>query len=197
MLFRSSDFNPATDLLAPEAWLEIDRYAVALAAGLQKDILADYDRYEFHPAVARLQTFCSEDLGAFYLDILKDRLYTTGRSSSARRSAQSALWHITQSLLRLMAPVLSFTADEAWQVFDGKKAGEDNVFLTRFYELPAIADGDALLDKWSKLRAIRAEVTKLLETHREAGRIGSSLQAEVEIRASGERLALQIGRAHV
>jgi isoleucyl-tRNA synthetase len=190
LLANTSDFNPVTDLLPPAQWLEIDRYAVALAAGLQKDILAEYERYEFHPAVARLQTFCSEDLGGFYLDILKDRLYTTGKASVPRRAAQSALWHITQSLLRLMAPVLSFTADEAWQVFDGRKAGEDSVFLTRFYELPAIADGEALLDKWSKLRAIRAEVTRLLETHREAGRIGSSLQAEVEVRASGERLAL-------
>jgi isoleucyl-tRNA synthetase len=87
--------------------LEIDRYALAMTTQFQAEVLASYEKYEFHPVVARLQTFCSEDLGAFYLDILKDRLYTTGADSRARRSAQTALWHITTSLLRLMAPFLS------------------------------------------------------------------------------------------
>jgi len=191
LLANTADFDPAQHLLPPNDWLDIDRYAVALAAGLQKDILADYERYDFHPAVARLQTFCSEDLGGFYLDILKDRLYTTGLDSQPRRAAQSALWHITQSLLKLMSPILSFTANEAWQVFNRNSGPiEDSIFLHTYYALPEIPHAGALCDKWGKLRAIRAEVTRLLETHREAGRIGSSLQAEVEIHASGERLEL-------
>jgi isoleucyl-tRNA synthetase len=96
--------------------LEIDRWALARAAELQAEMLAHYEVYEFHPVVAKLQVFCSEDLGAFYLDVLKDRLYTTA-DSLARRSAQTALWQITQAMLRWMAPFLSFTAEEAWQVF--------------------------------------------------------------------------------
>ena len=101
-------------------WLEIDRYALALTQRLQDEMRADYARYEFHLIAQRLQTFCSEDLGGFYLDILKDRLYTAGADSAARRSAQNALYHITHSLVRLMAPILSFTAEEAWEVLSGK-----------------------------------------------------------------------------
>jgi isoleucyl-tRNA synthetase len=170
--------------------VEIDRYAVALAHELQKSVLEDYDGYEFHPAAAKLQNFCSEELSAFYLDVLKDRLYTCGRDSPARRSAQNALYHVTQSLLRLIAPVLSFTAEEAWRVF---QPGDDTVFAHTTYRLPEISGADALLGKWRALRQIRSEVQKLLENHRAAGRIGSSLQAEVEIAASGEKLELLKG----
>ncbi|MEO7939550.1 MAG: isoleucine--tRNA ligase, partial [Burkholderiaceae bacterium] len=116
LLANTSDFDPATDTVALQDMLEIDRYALSRAAQLQADILAHYKVYEFHPVVAKLQIYCSEDLGAFYLDILKDRLYTTGANSHARRSAQTALWQITQAMLRWMAPFLSFTAEEAWSV---------------------------------------------------------------------------------
>ena len=187
LLANTADFDLARDALPPEEWLEIDRYAIARAAELQRDILADYERYELHPAVAKLQTFCSEDLGGFYLDILKDRLYTSGRDSKARRAAQSALWHIAQSLLRMMAPILSFTAEEGWKVLN---PGDDTIFTHVHHELPAIADSAILLDRWTKLRAIRSDVAKQLEEARTAGKIGSSLQAEVTIRASGEKLAL-------
>ncbi|MCB2040421.1 MAG: isoleucine--tRNA ligase, partial [Rhodoferax sp.] len=110
LLANTSDFDPALHAVEPRDMLEIDRYALARAAQLQADILAHYKVYEFHPVVAKLQIYCSEDLGAFYLDILKDRLYTTGADSHARRSAQTALWQITQAMLRWMAPFLSFTA---------------------------------------------------------------------------------------
>ena len=93
----------------------------------------DYERYEFHLIAQRLQTFCSEDLGGFYLDILKDRLYTAGADSAARRSAQNALYHITHALVRLMAPILSFTAEEVWEVLSGKE--DDSVFASEWYEL--------------------------------------------------------------
>src|SRR5450830_1138836 len=122
LLANTSDFNPATDAVPTAELFEIDRYAIANMASLQDQIEKNYTSYEFHPVVSKLQTYCSEDLGGFYLDILKDRLYTTGLTSSARRSAQTSLWHITQSLLRLMAPALSFTAEEAWAVFAGAEA---------------------------------------------------------------------------
>jgi isoleucyl-tRNA synthetase len=160
---------------------------------LQTEVLAHYDVYEFHPVVAKLQMYCSEDLGGFYLDILKDRLYTSGVESAARRSAQSAVWHITQSLLRLMAPILSFTAEEAWSFFASKEAYEasgETIFSQVYYTLPEVADADALLSKFAVLHEVRAAVTKQLEEVRIAGSIGSSLQAEVELKVSGEKAAL-------
>jgi isoleucyl-tRNA synthetase len=190
LLANISDFDPKRNAMPVGDWVEIDRYALALAHELQKSVLEDYDGYEFHPAAAKLQNFCSEELSAFYLDVLKDRLYTCGRDSPARRSAQNALYHVTQSLLRLIAPVLSFTAEEAWRVF---QPGDDTVFAHTAYRLPEISGADALLGKWRALRQIRSEVQKLLENHRAAGRIGSSLQAEVEIAASGEKLELLKG----
>ncbi len=187
LLANTSDFDPKRHAIPVERWVEIDRYALALAAELQQSVLADYDRYEFHPAVAKLQNFCSEDLGAFYLDVLKDRLYTCGRESAARRSAQNALYHIAQSLLRLMAPILSFTAEEAWKVF---QPDDETIFALNYYRFPEASGTGTLLAKWRALREIRSEVQKLLENHRAAGEIGSSLQAEVEISARGDKLDL-------
>jgi isoleucyl-tRNA synthetase len=137
--------------------------------------------------------YCSEDLGGFYLDILKDRLYTGGATSTARRSAQTAIWHITHALLRLMAPMLSFTAEEAWAVFADKEtyaASDETIFTQTCYTLPEVADGPALLARFTTLRELRTEVTKQLEELRITGGIGSSLQAELEIKASGDKYAL-------
>ncbi len=196
LLANTSDFDPAKDAVAIDELMEIDRYAIARMNELQGEIRAHFNDYEFHPVVAKLQMYCSEDLGGFYLDILKDRLYTSGVSSAARRSAQTAIWHITQALLRLMAPILSFTVEEAWAVFAGKEVYEasgETVFTQTFYALPAIADGDALLAKYAALREVRAGVLKELEEVRVSGAIGSSLQAEVEIHAHGDKLALLQG----
>ena len=129
----------------------------------------------------KLQAFCSEDLGAFYLDVLKDRLYTCGADSSARRSAQTALWHISHSLVRLIAPILSFTAEELWQVL----TKEESVFFATWHELPRPADADALLARWGRLRELRTPVRKQIEELRAAGTVGSSLQAEVDFQADG------------
>jgi isoleucyl-tRNA synthetase len=187
LLANTSDFDPATDAMPVSEWLEIDRYAVARAAEFQVAVLEDYARYEFHLATPKLQTFCSEDLGGFYLDILKDRLYTCARGSQARRSAQNALWHITQGLLRLMAPILSFTAEEAWSVF---QPGNATILTETYYDYPEVAGGGALIHRWNALRAARSDVLKVLEEARAAKTIGSSLQAEVRIAASGAKLAL-------
>ena len=185
LLANVSDFDPATDALPVDQWLEIDRYALAMTRELQNDVRAAYDRYEFHAVVQRLQNFCSEELGGFYLDILKDRLYTTARGSVPRRAAQSALWHLTNALLRLMAPVLTFTAEEAWGVFTGRK--DDSVFLHTWYDLPAPADEAALVEKWRAIREVRAWVQKELEAVRESGGIGASLQADVDLALHGHR----------
>ena len=178
-------------MLPVDQWLEIDRYALALTRELQVRCEGDYERYEFHRVVQALQTFCSEDLGGFYLDILKDRLYTTAPASVARRSAQSALWHILQAFTKLMAPVLSFTAEEIWQVLTGQ--ADESIMLHTWHELPQQAGEAELLTRWTAIRAVRGEVTKALEDLRTEGKIGSALQASVEIQAAGEKYDLLAG----
>jgi isoleucyl-tRNA synthetase len=191
MLANTSDFDAAKDAVAIDQLLEVDRYALARAAQFQAEIVGALDEargvyegghygvYEFHPVVAKLQVYCSEDLGAFYLDVLKDRLYTTAPKSLARRSAQTALWHLTHAMLRWMAPFLSFTAEEAWTVFaPGKKS---SIFVETYHAVPKAA----VEHDWPRLLQLRASVLKALEDARTAGQIGSSLQAELSYRASG------------
>ncbi|MBV7536952.1 isoleucine--tRNA ligase [Duganella sp. sic0402] len=193
LLANLSDFDYARDAVAAAELLEIDRYAIANMAQLQQEIEAHYLRYEFQPVMSKLQNYCSEDLGGFYLDILKDRLYTTGVTSASRRSAQTALYHITHSLLRLMAPALSFTAEEAWEIFAGAQGWKDSdetIFTQTWWQLPALDDAEALLAKYTALRAVRTDVTKQLEDLRTSGAIGSSLQAELSIKAAGDKYKL-------
>ncbi len=186
LLANTSDFDPAKDALPVDEWVEIDRYALAMTRSMAAACMADYAKFEFHLVAQRLQTFCSEDLGGFWLDILKDRLYTTGAKSHARRSAQTALHHVTQMLLRLMAPILSFTAEEAWAVLNPPRAGDppESVFLHTWKEvLPKQDREKELAERWERIRALRAIVTRRLEDSRTVGAIGSSLQAEVRIDA--------------
>src|SRR6476469_9792682 len=175
LLANISDFDPAKDAVPLAEMLEIDRYAMSRAAQFQAEVLAHYEVYEFHPVVAKLQVYCSEDLGAFYLDILKDRLYTTAPKSLARRSAQPALCNITHAMLRWMAPFLSFTAEEAWKLF----GTSESIFFETYAEIGG--PDAALLDKWTRIRAARELVNKEIESLREAGKVGSSLQANVEL----------------
>ncbi|MBY0575690.1 MAG: isoleucine--tRNA ligase [Gallionellaceae bacterium] len=184
LLANISDFDPQQHTLPVARWLEIDRYALATVQRLQDEVTQDYARYEFHLIAQKLQTFCSEALGGFYLDVLKDRLYTAGENSAARRSAQNALYHITHSLARLIAPILSFTAEEAWEVLNGKQ--DESVFIDEWHRLPdAQLDGEAIA-AWLKIEAWRAKVNKQLEEARAAGLIGSALAAEVDVYAAGE-----------
>jgi isoleucyl-tRNA synthetase len=192
LLANTDDFDPSTDAVPLEQMLEIDRYALSLAAALQTEILAHFEVYEFHPVVAKLQIYCSEDLGSFYLDILKDRLYTTGAKSLARRSAQTALWQITQAMLHWMAPFLSFTAEEAWAVLgsEGKTplATRESIFMDTYSHLD---QPDALLiAKWERIREIRNAVNKDIEVLRAEGKVGSSLQATIELTVAAEDYAL-------
>ena len=181
LLANTSDFDPQADAVPVTEMLEIDRWALARAAQLQAEILAHYEVYEFHPVVSKLQVYCSEDLGAFYLDVLKDRLYTTAPKSHARRSAQTALWHLTHAMLRWMAPFLSFTAEEAWAVFD--KEGE-SIFTRTWW--PLATPDAALLARWQQIRHVREAVNKAIEDVRTAGALGSSLQANVTLTAPPE-----------
>ncbi len=178
LLANISDFDAATDAVPMDHMLEIDRYALARAEQLQAEVLAHYEVYEFHPVVAKLQVYCSEDLGAFYLDVLKDRLYTTAPKSLARRSAQTALWHITHSFVRLMAPFLSFTAEEVWKVL----GASESIFMETYWSFRAVPGGEISLPaKWSRIRALRELVNKEIETLRADGKVGSSLQAVVTL----------------
>ena len=162
--------------------LSIDRYALHLTQQLQTEVLADFERYEFHLAVQKLVSFCSDDLGSFYLDILKDRLYTSGENSAARRAAQSALHHITHTFMRLIAPILSFTADEIWHTLN---LGDDkSVFEDTWYALPAHGLSQAELNAFEMAISVRAQAMKQIEVLRTAGTVGSSLQAELEFYAT-------------
>ena len=195
LLANIADFDPHAHALPVDDWLEIDRYAWVMAADLQAVLAPSetgskqpqspghYGRYEFHLVAQKLQTFCSEELGGFYLDILKDRLYTAGADSRARRSAQNALHHMAQALIRLMAPVLSFTASEAWETLNG---GAASVFEQTWHQFPLPRDAVALRTRWGKLRVLRSDVQKMLEDLRIAGKIGSSLAGEVDFYAGGE-----------
>ncbi|MDP3743840.1 MAG: isoleucine--tRNA ligase [Methylotenera sp.] len=183
LLANIADFDASKDLLPVNEWLEIDQYALYLTEKLQTEVLADYDRYEFHLAVQKFVSFCSEDLGGFYLDILKDRLYTAGETSHARRAAQSALHHITHTMMRLMAPILSFTANEIWQTL--ALDAEKTVFEDVWYELPKHGLTEADIQSWQTVLEVRALANKAIEEKRATGLIGSSLQSELDIYAEG------------
>ena len=184
LLANTSDFDITKDAVAFENMVELDRWAIARVAQLQKEIIELYSNNDFHPIVTKLQSFASDDLGSFYLDILKDRLYTTATTGLARRSAQTALWYITAAYLRLMAPILSFTAEEAFAIFEPGKS--PTIFTEEFFDLPAINGAEELLSKWEKIRQVRADVQKEIENLRTEGKVGSSLQAEVDITVEGD-----------
>jgi isoleucyl-tRNA synthetase len=183
LLANTSDFDSAQHAVTVDEMVEVDRYALVMTARMQEAVVDDYARYQFHLVAQKLLAFCSEDLGAFFVDILKDRLYTCKADSKPRRSAQTALYHITHSLVRLMAPILSFTAEELWQVFTRKP--DDSVFVHTWHALPRPADAAELGAKWQRLRELRDPVRKSIEALRAEGKVGSSLQAEVDYYADG------------
>ncbi|MDD2774575.1 MAG: isoleucine--tRNA ligase [Gallionella sp.] len=179
LLANIADFDMQQHALPVEQWLEIDRYALAMTQQLHDDVTAAYARYDFHTVAQKLQGFCSEELGSFYLDILKDRLYTAGANSTARRSAQNVLYHLTHCLVRLMSPILSFTGEEAWEILNARD--DVSIFQGEWYDLP-----DANMDfadklHWVKIIEWRERVNKKLEEIRSSGLIGSALAAEVDV----------------
>ncbi|HFC8543021.1 isoleucine--tRNA ligase [Neisseria weaveri] len=182
-----SDFRPIEHAVPQDQMVELDRYAMVLTRQLQERLAGDYyPRYAFHFAVKDIVNFCSEELGAFYLDVLKDRLYTTKTDSHARRSAQTALYHITRSLVLMISPILCFTAEEAWDIIGGGE--EDSVLFHTWHEFPNINEKSEaeLLKKWQAVRSVREAVTAAIEPLRTDKTVGSSLQAEVKIVAPEE-----------
>ena len=184
LLANLSDFDPITDAVAYGDMLPLDRYAVVLARQLQERLVGDhYPRYAFHYAVQDIVHFCADEMGAFYLDILKDRLYTMKADSRGRRSAQTALYHITRSLSLGISPILCFTAEEAWEILAG--GTEDSVLYHTLHEFPSMPETveAELAKKWQAVREVREAVNKEIETKRAAEVVGSSWQAAVSITA--------------
>lgn len=183
LLANLSGFEPERDSVAEQDLLDIDRWVLQQAIDLQQEIMAAYDSYQFHLIYQKLHHFCGVTLSSFYLDILKDRMYTLPVDSLARRSAQTVMFHIAEAFVRWLAPILSFTAEEIWRYLPGKRG--DSVFLqdwyTGFPELSDTHDAD-----WRNIILVRDEVSKILEKLRVAGEIGSSLNAEVDVYCEGE-----------
>lgn len=189
LLANLSGFNPATDLVKPEEMVVVDRWAVGRAQAAQADIVASYENYDFHEVIQRLMQFCSIEMGSFYLDIIKDRQYTAKGDGLARRSCQTALWHIVEALVRWMAPIMSFTADEIWGYLPGERA--QYVFTEEWYEgLFGLAEDEVLNDAyWAELLKVRGEVNKVIEQARADKRIGGALEATVTLYADPELAA--------
>lgn len=193
LLANLNGFDPKRDLVKPEEMISLDRWAVACALDAQKEIKDAYDNYQFHTVVQRLMRFCSVEMGSFYLDIIKDRQYTTKADSLARRSCQTALWHIAEALVRWMAPILSFTADEIWQHLPQTESGRaEFVFTEEFYQgLFGLGENEKLDDAyWQQLIKVRSEVNRVLEVARNDKVIGGGLEAEVTVYANDEYRAL-------
>ncbi|MCP1065523.1 isoleucine--tRNA ligase [Serratia symbiotica] len=186
LLSNLNGFEPSTDCVAPEEMVVLDHWAVSRALAAQQDIEQAYANYDFHEVVQRLMQFCSVEMGSFYLDIIKDRQYTAKRDSIARRSCQTALFHIVEALVRWMAPIMSFTADEIWGFLPGKRA--QYVFTEEWYGgLFALAEGENMNDAfWAELLKVRSEVNKVLEQARADKRLGSPLEAAVTLYADSE-----------
>lgn len=184
LLANLHDFDPHLHMLKPDEMLSLDRWAVDKTRLIQEEIINAYDQYQFHLTIQKLQNFCIIEMGSFYLDIIKDRQYTMAKESRGRRSAQTALFHIVHALARWMAPIMSFTAEEIWQSIPGKE--EASVFLTTWYFQLAALPTDTLMNEayWDKIRAVRNAVNKEIEKERNAGRIGSALEAEVTLYCS-------------
>jgi len=155
---------------------QLDRWALARAHDLQREVLEAYRSYAFHLIYQKVHNFCSVDLGSFYLDVIKDRMYTMRAGSPGRRSAQTAMWHIAESMVRWLAPILSFTAEEVWGYLPGER--RESVFHETWHALPQVA-ADAI--DWPALIALRSDVTRELEKLRDAGRIGAPLDERIEV----------------
>ncbi|WP_394200150.1 isoleucine--tRNA ligase [Shewanella waksmanii] len=188
LLANLNGFNPETDMIAVEDMVALDRWVVRRATALQAEILEAYEQYNFHLVTQKLMQFCSVELGSFYLDIIKDRQYTAKSDSVARRSCQSALYLIAEAMVRWIAPILSFTADEIWQLLPGER--EQYVFTQHWYDgLQSITlDSDLSDEYWASLITVRDEVNKTIEQARREQRVGGSLEAEVTLFAD-EKLA--------
>jgi len=190
LLSNLDGFEPAQHLVAMDDMIELDRWAVDRAKQLQDEIVEAYKDYQFHVIYQKVLHFCVVDMGGFYLDIIKDRQYTTQVNSLPRHSCQTAMYHIIEAMVRWLAPVLSFTADEIWRYLPGERS--ESVFLESWYEglFGLGADGVFSMMDWDKIISVRGEVSRQLEAMRKAGDIGSSLDAEVHLYCDEEIAAV-------
>lgn len=186
LLANLNGFDPIRDMVKPEEMVVLDRWAVGQALEAQNDIIEHYENYDFHLVVQRLMHFCSIEMGSFYLDIIKDRQYTAKADSLARRSCQTALYHIAEALVRWMAPILSFTADEIWNYLPGQR--EQFVFANEWYDgLFALNNSESMNDTyWAELLKVRGEVNKIIEQARADKLLGGSLEAAVTLFADDD-----------
>ncbi|MBQ0718738.1 MAG: isoleucine--tRNA ligase [Gammaproteobacteria bacterium] len=185
MLSNLEGFDPAKDCVAAEDLLSLDSWVIARAGQLQGEIISAYETYNFHSIYQKIHNFCAGDLGGFYLDIIKDRQYTCQSESLARRSAQTALYHVAEALVCWIAPILSFTAEEVWQTLPGERS--ESVHLAEWYELPGLATDNVLsANDWQQFIAVKEAVNKALEVERQAGRLKGSLEASVTLYCEGE-----------
>lgn len=193
LLANLNGFDPATDIVAPDDMVLIDRWAVGRAQAIQQEIVQAYDEYNFHVVTQKLMQFCSIEMGSFYLDVIKDRQYTAKADGLARRSCQTALYYIAEALVRWMAPIMSFTADEIWNQLPGKRA--PFVFTEEFYDgLFGLANDEVLNDAyWAELLKVRQAVNKALETARKEKVIGGALEADIALFVD-ENLATNLGK---
>src|SRR6185437_1531757 len=174
-------FDPEQHLLKPEQMIPLDRWALERTRQLKKEVEDAYRAYTFHTIYQTIDNFCIVDLGGFYIEVVRDRLYTTPRDSLTRRSAQTAMYHIVEAMVRWLAPVLSFTAEEIWPLLPGKRP--ESVFLTTWHPVPETDAGGV---DWQVLQKLRADVTHKLEKLREGGSIGAPLDAEVDVYCTGD-----------
>ena len=192
LLGNLNGFDPARDQVKESELLPLDRYMLARTRDLAEKVCGWYETFEFHRVYHAVNEFAIVDLSSFYLDVLKDRMYTFAPSSLPRRSAQTVLWKITEALVRLVAPILSFTADEVWEYLPAVEGREVSVHLALFPTPEEIYSEDPakLLEEWKQIFTVRDEALRVLEEARQAKRIGKGLEAELEIAASGDLLAL-------
>jgi isoleucyl-tRNA synthetase len=183
LLSNLNDFNPATDLVAIDDMLALDKWAVDRAYAAQQDIIKAYDAFNFHAIYQKIHNFCAQEMGSLYLDITKDRQYTMQQNSLGRRSSQTAMFHILEALVRWMAPILSFTADELWEFLPGER--NESVMLNEWYQqlTPLAADEEFDIKFWQKVFDVRNTVSKELELLRNEGKIKSGLTAELVLTA--------------
>ena len=186
LLSSLDDFDPAKDLVSTPNLLALDRWLMDRAYLLQEEVKAAYETYQFQHIYQKVHHFCVLDLGGFYLDIIKDRQYTAKADSLARRSAQTAMYHVIEALTRWLAPIISYTADEIWQFIPGQRS--ESVFLETWYEGLVKLDDNAVMNRefWQTIMSVRAAVSKELEKSRAKGDIGSSLNAEIELYCNPE-----------
>ena len=182
MLSNLNGFDPKENAVAFDDMLDLDQWAVDRTAQLQEEILECYNAYNLHQIYQKLHNFCVVDMGGFYLDIIKDRQYTSKTDGVPRRSAQTALYYIVNAFTRWIAPILSFTADEIWSEIPGDK--EDNVFISEWQELPRIENSDSAHEYWSFVADVKNAVNKAIEAKRKDGEVGGSLAAEVDLYCS-------------